>query len=384
MEEEIQAFNIENYQEQIDTLKKAAQNNLVKLKDLDKLDLDVDIKVNICAALKAEGYAIEEEDDSDFAKSMISDIGAETADDSVKLYLKQIGQVALLTSDEETRLAIQMEDGKKAQEILEENQDLSEDAIQSYKRAVAIGKRARDRLIEANLRLVVSIAKKYVNKGMQFLDLIKEGNLGLIKAVGKFDHTKGFKFSTYATWWIKQSITRAIADQARTIRIPVHMVETINKAGRISRQLLQELGREPTPEEIAERMNVAVEKINEIQRISQDPVSLEKPIGEEEDSKMIDFIEDNDTPSPVAMSERQMRKKKIDEVLSTLTPRENEVIRRRYGLDDGKPKTLEEVGKEFNVTRERIRQIEAKALRKLRNPMRAKKLRDFVDTDEDY
>ena len=384
MEEEIQEFNIENYQEQVDKLKKAAQNNLIKLKDLDKLDLDVDVKVNICAALKAEGYAIEEEDDSDFAKSMISDIGAETADDSVKLYLKQIGQVALLTSDEETRLAIQMEDGKKAQEILDASTDLPEDTIQSYKRAIAIGKRARDRLIEANLRLVVSIAKKYVNKGMQFLDLIQEGNLGLIKAVGKFDHTKGFKFSTYATWWIKQSITRAIADQARTIRIPVHMVETINKAGRISRQLLQELGREPTPEEIAERMNVAVEKINEIQRISQDPVSLEKPIGEEEDSKMIDFIEDNDTPSPVAMSERQMRKKKIDEVLSTLTPRENEVIRRRYGLDDGKPKTLEEVGKEFNVTRERIRQIEAKALRKLRNPMRAKKLRDFVDTDEDY
>ncbi len=382
--EEKPTFNIEDYQAQIDQLKKAAQNNLIKLKDLDKIDLDVDIKVNICAELSKEGYAIEEEDDSDFAKSMINDIGAETADDSVKLYLKQIGQVALLNSEEETRLAIQMEDGKQAQEKLDSGEELSASETQTYRKIAAQGKRARDRLIEANLRLVVSIAKKYVNKGMQFLDLIQEGNLGLIKAVGKFDHTKGFKFSTYATWWIKQSITRAIADQARTIRIPVHMVETINKAGRISRQLLQELGREPTPEEIAERMGVQVEKINEIQRISQDPVSLEKPIGEEEDSKMIDFIEDNDTPSPIAMSERQMRKKKIDEVLSTLTPRENEVIRRRYGLDDGKPKTLEEVGKEFNVTRERIRQIEAKALRKLRNPMRAKKLRDFVDTDEDY
>ena len=381
--EEKPTFNIEDYQAQVDQLKKAAQNNLIKLKDLDKLDLDVDIKVSICAELSKEGYAVEEEDDSEFAKSMISDIGAETADDSVKLYLKQIGQVALLSSDEETKLAVQMEDGKQAQAKIDEG-GLSEADLKTYRRIASMGKRARDRLIEANLRLVVSIAKKYVNKGMQFLDLIQEGNLGLIKAVGKFDHTKGFKFSTYATWWIKQSITRAIADQARTIRIPVHMVETINKAGRISRQLLQELGREPTPEEIAEKMGVQVEKINEIQRISQDPVSLEKPIGEEEDSKMIDFIEDNDTPSPIAMSERQMRKKKIDEVLSTLTPRENEVIRRRYGLDDGKPKTLEEVGKEFNVTRERIRQIEAKALRKLRNPMRAKKLRDFVDTDEDY
>ena len=384
--EEKQTFNQEDYQESIDTLRKSAQNNIIKMKDVEKLKLDLDERVFVCSVLRQEGYGIEEESEAAFEKSLIDDIGAETAaDDSVKIYLKQIGQVALLTGEEETRLAIQMEEGNQAKAALEHPEDLSKEQIEGYKAAVAVGHRARQRLIEANLRLVVSIAKKYVNKGMQFLDLIQEGNLGLMKAVEKFDHTKGFKFSTYATWWIKQSITRAIADQARTIRIPVHMVETINKAGRISRQLLQELGREPTPEEIAERMGVQVEKINEIQRISQDPVSLEKPIGEEEDSKMIDFIEDNDTPSPASLSEGKMLKRRLDEVLATLTPRENEVIRRRYGLDDGKPKTLEEVGREFNVTRERIRQIEAKALRKLRHPGRAKKLKDFVDGDnEEY
>ncbi len=248
--EEKQTFNVEDYQESIDTLKKGAQNNIIKLKDVEKLKLDLDERVFVCSILRQEGYGIEEESDAAFEKGLIDDIGAETAsDDSVKIYLKQIGQVALLTGEEETRLAIQMEEGNQAKAALE-NPNLTKEQIEGYKAVMAAGHRARQRLIEANLRLVVSIAKKYINKGMQFLDLIQEGNLGLMKAVEKFDHTKGFKFSTYATWWIKQSITRAIADQARTIRIPVHMVETINKAGRISRQLLQELGREPTPEEI--------------------------------------------------------------------------------------------------------------------------------------
>ena len=365
----------------IETLKSKAEDNVISTDDVEKLGLEVDDRVTVCAELKKEGYAIEDTSMTEYEKSMLDDIGSETTiDDSVKIYLKQIGQVALLSGDEETKLAVQMRDAQEAKEALA-NPDLTPEAREGYEAILKQGNKARKRLIEANLRLVVSIAKKYVNKGMQFLDLIQEGNMGLMKAVEKFDYTKGFKFSTYATWWIKQSITRAIADQARTIRIPVHMVETINKAGRVSRQLLQELGREPTPEEIAEKMGVPVEKINEIQKISQDPVSLEKPIGEEEDSKMIDFIEDNDTPSPSALSEATMLNDKLNEVLATLTPRENEVIRRRYGLDDGKPKTLEEVGKEFNVTRERIRQIEAKALRKLRHPGRAKKLKDFLDED---
>ena len=369
----------------IEKLKDLAQDNMIPQDEVEALGLNVDDRVNVCAELKKQGYEIEEKSEIEYEKSLLDDIGSETAiDDSVKIYLKQIGQVALLTSEEETKLAVQMNDAILAKEALQ-NPDLSEEAKEGYQAVINVGKKARQRLIEANLRLVVSIAKKYVNKGMQFLDLIQEGNMGLMKAVEKFDYTKGFKFSTYATWWIKQSITRAIADQARTIRIPVHMVETINKAGRVSRQLLQELGREPTPEEIAEVMGVPVEKVNEIQKISQDPVSLEKPIGEEEDSKMIDFIEDNDTPSPSALSEATMLNDKLNEVLATLTPRENEVIRRRYGLDDGKPKTLEEVGREFNVTRERIRQIEAKALRKLRHPGRAKKLKDFLDEDSyDY
>jgi len=365
----------------MEVLKSKAQDNVISTDDVEALGLDVDTRVSICSELKKEGYAIEDTSMTEYEKSLLDDIGSETTiDDSVKIYLKQIGQVALLSGDEETKLAVQMRDAQEAKQALE-NPDLTPEAREGYEAVVKQGNKARKRLIEANLRLVVSIAKKYVNKGMQFLDLIQEGNMGLMKAVEKFDYTKGFKFSTYATWWIKQSITRAIADQARTIRIPVHMVETINKAGRVSRQLLQELGREPTPEEIAEKMGVPVEKINEIQKISQDPVSLEKPIGEEEDSKMIDFIEDNDTPSPSALSEATMLNDKLNEVLATLTPRENEVIRRRYGLDDGKPKTLEEVGREFNVTRERIRQIEAKALRKLRHPGRAKKLKDFLDED---
>ena len=273
-----------------------------------------------------------------------------SVDDSVKMYLKDIGKVALLSAEEEVQLAKRMEEGDEE---------------------------AKRILSEANLRLVVSIAKRYVGRGMQFLDLIQEGNLGLMKAVEKFDYTKGFKFSTYATWWIRQAITRAIADQARTIRIPVHMVETINKQVRATRQLLQKLGREPSPEEIAEYLGCPEEKVREIQKIAQDPVSLETPIGEEEDSHLGDFIEDDRALSPGDVAESNMLKEQLIQVLNTLTPREEKVLRLRYGLDDSHPRTLEEVGKEFNVTRERIRQIEAKALRKLRHPNRIKKLKDF-------
>ena len=275
-----------------------------------------------------------------------------SADDSVKMYLKDIGKVPLLSAEKEVELAKLMEQGDEM---------------------------AKATLSEANLRLVVSIAKRYVGRGMQFLDLIQEGNLGLMKAVEKFDYTKGFKFSTYATWWIRQAITRAIADQARTIRIPVHMYETINKQVRATRQLLQKLGREPSPEEIAEQVGYSVERVREIQKIAQDPVSLETPIGEEEDSHLGDFIEDNSALSPAEVAESNMLKEQLIQVLNTLTPREEKVLRLRYGLDDSHPRTLEEVGKEFNVTRERIRQIEAKALRKLRNPGRFKNLRDYLD-----
>jgi RNA polymerase primary sigma factor len=273
-------------------------------------------------------------------------------EDPVRMYLKEIGKVPLLTADEEIDLAKRMEEG-------------DEDA--------------KKRLAEANLRLVVSIAKRYVGRGMLFLDLIQEGNLGLIKAVEKFDYSKGFKFSTYATWWIRQAITRAIADQARTIRIPVHMVETINKLVRVQRQLLQELGREPTPEEVADRMDIPVERVREIIKISQEPVSLETPIGEEEDSHLGDFIQDDNVPVPADAAAFTLLKEQLTEVLGTLTEREQKVLRLRFGLDDGRARTLEEVGKEFNVTRERIRQIEAKALRKLRHPSRSRKLKDYLD-----
>ncbi|MDO4741009.1 MAG: RNA polymerase sigma factor RpoD [Eubacteriales bacterium] len=275
-----------------------------------------------------------------------------SVDDPVRMYLKEIGKVPLLSADEEIALAKQMETGNEE---------------------------AKKRLAEANLRLVVSIAKRYVGRGMQFLDLIQEGNLGLIKAVEKYDYRKGFKFSTYATWWIRQAITRAIADQARTIRIPVHMVETINKLIRVSRQLLQENGREPSPEEIAEEMNISVEKVREIIKIAQEPVSLETPIGEEEDSHLGDFIADDDTPAPADAAAFTMVKEQLLSVLSTLTPREEKVLKLRFGLEDGRARTLEEVGKYFNVTRERIRQIEAKALRKLRHPSRSRKLKDSLD-----
>ena len=273
-------------------------------------------------------------------------------DDPVKVYLKEIGRVPLLTPEEETALAMRIIDGDNA---------------------------AKKRLSEANLRLVVSIAKRYVGRGMQFLDLIQEGNLGLIKAVEKFDYTKGFKFSTYATWWIRQAITRAIADQARTIRIPVHMVETINKVKKASSQLLHKNGHEPTAEEIAEELNMPVDRIREIMRVAQEPVSLETPIGEEEDSHLGDFIEDVDAPAPADAASHTLLKEQLEEVLQSLTEREAKVLRLRFGLEDGRPRTLEEVGKEFDVTRERIRQIEAKALRKLRHPSRSKKLKDFLD-----
>ena len=275
-----------------------------------------------------------------------------SVDDHVRMYLKEIGKVPLLSTDDEVELARLMSEGDEA---------------------------AKKRLTEANLRLVVSIAKRYVGRGMLFLDLIQEGNLGLIKAVEKFDYSKGYKFSTYATWWIRQAITRAIADQARTIRIPVHMVETINKLIRVSRQLLQELGRDPQPEEIAKEMNMSVDKVREIMKIAQEPVSLETPIGEEEDSHLGDFIPDDDAPAPSELASFMLLKEQLMGVLDTLTSREEKVLRLRFGLDDGRPRTLEEVGKVFNVTRERIRQIEAKALRKLRHPSRSKKLKDFLE-----
>ena len=333
---------------------------------LEELDYDVEQVDKLYSMLEGQNIEIVEEGaslDDDLDKLDLEGEDGEDAldlsfvdgvniDDPVKVYLKEIGRVPLLSPDEEVELAQRMAEG---------------DAY------------AKKRLAEANLRLVVSIAKRYVGRGMQFLDLIQEGNLGLIKAVEKFDHTKGFKFSTYATWWIRQAITRAIADQARTIRIPVHMVETINKVIRVSRQLLQELGHDPTPEEISEEMNMPVDKVREILKIAQEPVSLETPIGEEEDSHLGDFIPDEDASEPSEAASFTLLKEQLGEVLKTLTPREEKVLRLRFGLEDGRSRTLEEVGKEFNVTRERIRQIEAKALRKLRHPSRSKKLKDFLD-----
>lgn len=309
--------------------------------DSDNLILDDDDEVKL-----------EEEDEVDIEKIDLSVPEGISIEDPVRMYLKEIGKVNLLTAEQEIQLAQRMEKGDEE---------------------------AKKKLAEANLRLVVSIAKRYVGRGMLFLDLIQEGNLGLIKAVEKFDYRKGYKFSTYATWWIRQAITRAIADQARTIRIPVHMVETINKLIRVSRQLLQELGREPTPEEIAEEMNMPEERVREILKISQEPVSLETPIGEEEDSHLGDFIQDDNVPVPSDAAAFTLLKEQLVEVLGTLTEREQKVLRLRFGLDDGRARTLEEVGKEFNVTRERIRQIEAKALRKLRHPSRSRKLKDYLD-----
>ncbi|MCI9297861.1 MAG: RNA polymerase sigma factor RpoD [Lachnospiraceae bacterium] len=331
-----------------------------------------------------------EEDEVDMENIDLSVPDGVSIEDPVRMYLKEIGKVPLLSAEEEIEYAQKIEDGVAAAEKIKEIEGMLEGAGEEEKEAlekekkelgyvVADGEAAKQKLAEANLRLVVSIAKRYVGRGMLFLDLIQEGNLGLIKAVEKFNYRKGFKFSTYATWWIRQAITRAIADQARTIRIPVHMVETINKLIRVNRQLLQDLGREPLPEEIAEKMDIPVERVREISKISQEPVSLETPIGEEEDSHLGDFIQDDNVPVPAEAAAFTLLKEQLVEVLSTLTEREQKVLRLRFGLDDGRARTLEEVGKEFNVTRERIRQIEAKALRKLRHPSRSRKLKDYLN-----
>lgn len=346
-------------------LRKAARNDNVLsyseiMKTIEDAEIDVDETEQILDALEEAEVTIDadnvidvdddddDEDDDEFDSKKNAQVAV---DDPVRMYLKEIGKVELLTADEEKALAQRRDEGDKE---------------------------ARDHLAEANLRLVVSIAKRYTGRGLSFLDLIQEGNLGLLKAVEKFEWEKGFKFSTYATWWIRQSITRAIADQARTIRIPVHMVETINKTIRVQRQLVQELGREPEIEELAAETDMSPEKVRNIMRISQHPVSLEKPIGEEEDSHLGDFIPDDDIPSPEQQASFTLLKEQLNEVLGTLVKREEKVLRLRFGLDDGRPRTLEEVGKEFGVTRERIRQIEAKALRKLRHPSRSKKLKDYL------
>ena len=342
-----------------------------------------------------DDVVLSDEDDVDMENIDLSVPDGISIEDPVRMYLKEIGKVPLLTAEQEIELARKMEDGMMADRIMEVGgvdklDEIKEEEQEAYERVKDLdekalkltsleGNEAKKKLAEANLRLVVSIAKRYVGRGMLFLDLIQEGNLGLIKAVEKFDFRKGFKFSTYATWWIRQAITRAIADQARTIRIPVHMVETINKLIRISRQLLQELGREPVPEEIAKEMGIPVERVREILKISQEPVSLETPIGEEEDSHLGDFIQDDNVPVPADAAAFTLLKEQLVEVLGTLTEREQKVLRLRFGLDDGRARTLEEVGKEFNVTRERIRQIEAKALRKLRHPSRSRKLKDYLD-----
>lgn len=353
------------------------QNGIDMLKISNDDDVDDDI-------------ILDDEDEVEVEKIDLSVPEGVSVEDPVRMYLKEIGKVPLLSADEEIELAQNMEDGAVATEKInvlkgridgaseEEKAEIKEE-IKTLQRDVDKGADAKKRLAEANLRLVVSIAKRYVGRGMLFLDLIQEGNLGLIKAVEKFDYKKGYKFSTYATWWIRQAITRAIADQARTIRIPVHMVETINKLIRVSRQLLQELGREPSPEEIAKEMNMPVERVREILKISQEPVSLETPIGEEEDSHLGDFIKDDNVPVPADAAAFTLLKEQLEEVLGTLTEREQKVLTLRFGLEDGRARTLEEVGKEFNVTRERIRQIEAKALRKLRHPSRSRKLKDYLE-----
>lgn len=337
-----QPLGVDEMEKVFDFLEASGVDVLRTTENVDDLILDDDVDIE----------KLDDEEEIDMEKIDLSVPEGVSIEDPVRMYLKEIGKVPLLTADEEIELAKRMEQGDES---------------------------AKKRLAEANLRLVVSIAKRYVGRGMLFLDLIQEGNLGLIKAVEKFDYRKGYKFSTYATWWIRQAITRAIADQARTIRIPVHMVETINKLIRVSRQLLQEKGREPTPEEIAEVMEMSEVRVREILKISQEPVSLETPIGEEEDSHLGDFIQDDNVPVPADAAAFSLLKEQLNEVLCTLTEREQKVLRLRFGLDDGRARTLEEVGKEFNVTRERIRQIEAKALRKLRHPSRSRKLRDYLD-----
>nr|WP_326175606.1 RNA polymerase sigma factor RpoD [uncultured Oscillibacter sp.] len=355
---------------------------------LEALNIDISAEEDLLPELPEEGPAAEEiagmeEEELVDPNTLVNSF---SIDDPVRMYLKEIGKVALLTPEEEVNLAQAMSAGNEAEEKLaelrrqrEEGQEIDPALEAALRKQYRAGETAKQKLAEANLRLVVSIAKRYVGRGMLFLDLIQEGNLGLIKAVEKFDYTKGYKFSTYATWWIRQAITRAIADQARTIRIPVHMVETINKVIRVSRQLLQELGHDPSPNEIAAEMNMPVDKVREIMKIAQEPVSLETPIGEEEDSHLGDFIPDEGASEPSEAASFTLLKEQLMDVLSTLTPREEKVLKLRFGIEDGRTRTLEEVGKEFNVTRERIRQIEAKALRKLRHPSRSKKLKDFLN-----
>ncbi len=370
----VSALNLDD--DTMDDLYNWIDENLIEFIDGEELDEDEVLDDDLNDEDLDEEDSIAEEIsqlEKTFANSSHAKIN-----DPVKMYLKEIGQIPLLDPKEEPIIARQIQEGEEAKETMK-NPDLSDEEKKKLAKVIADGEQAKQTLISSNLRLVVSIAKKYVGRGMLFLDLIQEGNCGLIKAVEKFDYTKGFKFSTYATWWIRQSITRAIADQARTIRIPVHMVETINKLTRVQRQLVQDLGRDPLPEEIAEKMeNISAEKVREIQKIALDPVSLETPIGEEDDSHLGDFIEDKDTLSPDDYTNNQLLKDEINAVLQGLTEREEKVLRLRFGLLDGRTRTLEEVGKEFNVTRERIRQIEAKALRKLKNPNRCKRLRDFV------
>lgn len=370
----VSAINLDD--DTMDDLYNWIDENLIEFIDGEELDEDEVLDDDLSDEDLDEEDSIAEEI-SQLEKTFANASHAKI-NDPVKMYLKEIGQIPLLDPKEEPIIARQIQEGEEAKEAMK-NPDLSNEEKKKLAKVIADGEQAKQTLISSNLRLVVSIAKKYVGRGMLFLDLIQEGNCGLIKAVEKFDYTKGFKFSTYATWWIRQSITRAIADQARTIRIPVHMVETINKLTRIQRQLVQDLGRDPLPEEIAEKMeNISAEKVREIQKIALDPVSLETPIGEEDDSHLGDFIEDKDTLSPDDYTNNQLLKDEINAVLQGLTEREEKVLRLRFGLLDGRTRTLEEVGKEFNVTRERIRQIEAKALRKLKNPNRCKRLRDFV------
>lgn len=384
--------NILEYQEISDFFRDMNLDEEKKEKVLDFLEANkVDVLRISDGDDEDDDIILDDEDEVEVEKIDLSVPEGVSVEDPVRMYLKEIGKVPLLSADEEIDLAQKMEAGSVAVEkipllkerLAETGDEQEKEEIQAEIKALQLdvdrGSDAKKRLAEANLRLVVSIAKRYVGRGMLFLDLIQEGNLGLIKAVEKFDYRKGYKFSTYATWWIRQAITRAIADQARTIRIPVHMVETINKLIRVSRQLLQELGREPTPEEIAEEMKMPVERVREILKISQEPVSLETPIGEEEDSHLGDFIKDDNVPVPADAATFTLLKEQLEEVLGTLTEREQKVLTLRFGLEDGRARTLEEVGKEFNVTRERIRQIEAKALRKLRHPSRSRKLKDYLE-----
>ncbi|QVK19170.1 RNA polymerase sigma factor RpoD [Mycoplasmatota bacterium] len=388
IQDQLSVFDIdpEGFEDILD-LFKAEKIKIIDESEEEDIDIDVLIKKN-----ETDDAKDDDSDDLDDpyldididleSNYSTDDIALPTSikiNDPVRMYLKEIGKVELLSGDAEIDYAKYIEYGKFVSEQLENKDLLTEQEIEDYEAALHRGELAKQRLVEANLRLVVSIAKRHVGRGMLFLDLIQEGNMGLMKAVDKFDYTKGYKFSTYATWWIRQAITRAIADQARTIRIPVHMVETINKLVRFQRQLTQELGREPLPAEIAEKMDTTPDKVREILKISQEPISLESPVGEEDDSNLGDFIADVDAISPDEFASNELLKEELNDVLETLTDREERVLRLRFGLDDGRTRTLEEVGKEFGVTRERIRQIEAKALRKLRHPSRSKKLRDFME-----